>query len=65
MQRLDSIAYDAFHAHCYLVLGIVVLGINLWILFRIRFQMYTLVTSDHMFIDITKQLIDQHFINAL
>ena len=27
MQRLESIAYDAFHAHSYLVLGIVVLVI--------------------------------------
>ena len=38
MQRLASIAYDGFHAYCYLGLGIVVLAINLWILFRIQFQ---------------------------
>ena len=37
MQCLDSLAYDAFHPHCYLVLGI-----KLWMLFRIQFQMYTL-----------------------
>ena len=37
------IQYDAFHAHCYLVLGI-----DLWILFRVQFQMYTLVTYTFM-----------------